>query len=150
MADTDLAPVNTGEIQDTRNPDGTFKEGASGNPTGRPLGARNYSTLYREGLKKLAQMNNMAPEELEEEIMANGVKLARAGDYRFYRDHLDREHGKPTQRIVGDIDLTHRETVDTAAIKELTKALNEVHRRGGSTGDGGTASPVDTEAQGTK
>lgn len=36
---------------------------------------------------------------------------------------------------------------DTEAIKALTKKLNELYRSGGSTGDGGTANAVDTQAQ---
>lgn len=36
---------------------------------------------------------------------------------------------------------------DTEAVRELTKTLNEIHRSGGITGNGGITRPVDTQAQ---
>jgi len=70
--------------------DTQFKEGESGNPNGRPLGQKNYSTLYKEALIKLAKLNNKKPDELEIEMISKGILSARAGDYRFYKDVLDR------------------------------------------------------------
>lgn len=76
-----------------------FKEGKSGNPNGRPLGQRNYATIYREALIKLATINNKTPEELETEILSNALLSARKGDYRFYKDLLDRLHGTAQNNI---------------------------------------------------
>lgn len=73
-----------------------FKEGESGNPNGRPLGQRNYATIYREALIKLAELNGKAPDELENEILSNALLSARKGDYRFYKDVLDRLYGTAT------------------------------------------------------
>ena len=75
-----------------------IKGGKSPNPNGRPKGQRNYITLFREAMIKLAQMNNKTPDELEEEILQMGIKKARLGDYRFYQDILDRAYGKPVQK----------------------------------------------------
>lgn len=74
-----------------------FSKGESGNPNGRPLGQKNYATLYREALIKLAKLNDKEPEELELEILSKGIMNARSGDYRFYKDVLDRIHGQATQ-----------------------------------------------------
>lgn len=57
---------------------------------GRPIGQKNYATLYREALIKLAKLNDKEPEDLEMEILSKGIMNARAGDYRFYKDLLDR------------------------------------------------------------
>ncbi len=82
-----------------------FKKGQSGNPEGKKVGQRNYATIYREALIKLASINNKTPEELEEEILSSGLLNARKGDYRFYKDILDRLYGQPKQSsaITGNI-----------------------------------------------
>ena len=65
---------------------------------GRPKGQRNYATIYREALVKLATMNNMEPEEMETDILLKGLASARKGDYRFWKDLHDRLHGQATQK----------------------------------------------------
>lgn len=73
-------------------------QGQSGNPNGRPKGQRNYATIYREALKKIAESQNMTAEEIEELMVQSGLKKAIRGDYNFYRDTMDRLHGKPLQK----------------------------------------------------
>ena len=75
-----------------------FKKGKCPNPEGRPVGQRNYATIYLEALQLLADKNASTPEKLEAEMIANGAMLARKGDYRFYKDVLDRLHGQATQK----------------------------------------------------
>ncbi len=74
------------------------KKGETHNPYGRPLGQKNYATLYREALIKLAKANKKAPDELEIEILSKGILNARSGDYRFYKDLLDRLYGTAISR----------------------------------------------------
>jgi hypothetical protein len=82
-----------------------LKKGETANPNGRPLGQRNYSTIYREALLILADKNATTPEKLEAEMIANAAILARKGDYRFYKDVIDRAYGSAPQmiEIKGDI-----------------------------------------------
>lgn len=75
-----------------------WKPGETGNPNGRPKGQRNYATIYREALIKLAKLNDKSPEELEDEILSKGLLNARKGNYSFYKDVLDRLHGKALER----------------------------------------------------
>lgn len=75
-----------------------FKKGESGNPNGRPKGQRDYATIYREALIKLATLNDKTEEEIENEILSNALLSARKGDYRFYKDLLDRLYGTPVNR----------------------------------------------------
>lgn len=76
-----------------------WKKGApSPNPNGRPNGQRNYATIYREALLILADKNSTTPERFEAEMVANGAVLARKGNYKFYKDILDRIHGTPVSR----------------------------------------------------
>jgi Family of unknown function (DUF5681) len=79
-----------------------FVEGESGNPDGRPKGQRNYATIYREAMLILADKNTTTPEKLEAEMVANAAVLARKGDYRFYKDFMDRLHGTAVQRTEGN------------------------------------------------
>ena len=81
------------------NKDTQFKDGESGNPNGRPLGQRNYATIYKEALIKLAELNHKSPEELEEEIVSAGLLNARKGNYQFYKDVLDRIHGTAQNNV---------------------------------------------------
>lgn len=84
-----------------------LKKGETANPNGRPLGQKNYATLYREALIKLAEANNTTPDDLELSILRKGILSARSGDYRFYKDLLDRLHGQATQKtdISGNIQV---------------------------------------------
>ncbi len=76
-----------------------IKKGERLNPNGRPKGQRNYATIYREALIKLGELNNKTPDELEDEIISKGILNARSGDYAFYKDILDRLHGKAAQVV---------------------------------------------------
>jgi len=92
-------PENTGEVLDNRNPDGTFKKGMSGNPAGKPLGAKNFNTLFEKALIHIAELNGKDPEDFDMEIIAKGIELARKGDYRFFKDITDRRFGKAQDKM---------------------------------------------------
>lgn len=66
---------------------------------GRPKGQRNFETIYIEAMKILANKNSTTVEKLEAEMVANAAVLARKGDFRFYKDMMDRLHGTATQKI---------------------------------------------------
>jgi hypothetical protein len=97
-----------------------FEKGESGNPNGRPLGQKNYATLYREALIKLAELNGKTPEDLETEIISKGLMSARAGDYRFYKDVLDRLLGTAVQKIDHS---TLGESLNPERIKERATSI---------------------------
>jgi hypothetical protein len=74
-----------------------FKKGESGNPAGRPKGARNYRTLFIEAYKHIAKDLKLGknPDALLVEILKRGIKEALKGNYSFYKDIMDRLYGKP-------------------------------------------------------
>ena len=78
----------------------------SPNPKGHPKGQRNYSTIYWEALRKIGETKGMTPEEVEEELHRSGLNKALKGDYNFYRDTLDRRHGKPLQKVEADVTVS--------------------------------------------
>mgnify|MGYP006055707927 CR=1 FL=1 len=70
-----------------------------GNPGGgRPNGSLDFKTKFYKVIDKLAEQNNLTPEEVEEQILLVGYKKAKDGDYSFYRDLMDRIHGRPVQK----------------------------------------------------
>jgi hypothetical protein len=121
------------------------KPGETHNPNGRPKGQRNYATIYREALKKIAIANEKTPEELEEMLEETGLKQALKGNFHFWKDIRDRIHGKaPEKQTTVNVNV-HNEY--PAAVQELTQKLNELYRGTGFRGDGKSASPVDPETQ---
>ena len=80
-----------------------FQKGESGNPNGRPKGARNRSTLVREWLEVKQKAKNPITgqtEDLEQQdIMTLAlIKKAREGDVQAYRELMDSAHGKVEQK----------------------------------------------------
>lgn len=92
---------NTEKITDKRlkNLRPAWKKGdPTPNPNGRGKGVRNFQTIYMEAMKILADKNSTTVEQLEAEMVANAAVLARKGDFRFYKDTMDRLHGSPVNR----------------------------------------------------
>jgi hypothetical protein len=72
---------------------------------GRPPGLRNYATIYKDAMAMLAKKNATTVEKLEAEIVANGMLMARKGDFRFYKDNLDRLHGTAVQKSENNLNV---------------------------------------------
>lgn len=69
-----------------------------GNPGGgRPKGSLDFKTKWERMVEKIAMQNNLTPEDIDEQLLLVGYKRAKEGDYSFYRDAMDRIHGKPMQ-----------------------------------------------------
>ena len=89
---------------------------------GRPPGQRNYKTIQREALMKIGSTLNMTLEEVETTIHEVGLKKAIKGEYNFYKDYMDREHGKVADKTVN---LNLNVPVEpTQRLKDLAKKLN--------------------------
>lgn len=78
-----------------------MKKGESGNPAGRPKGARNYKTLFKETYKHIAGDLKLGkePDTLMVKLFERGIIEALKGNYSFYKDIMDRMFGKPKERI---------------------------------------------------
>lgn len=75
---------------------------------GRTTGSRDFNTIYKAALEKLAKENNKTPEELEDEMLAMGIVQSRKGQFHFYKDTLDRRHGKAKENIELSGELTSK------------------------------------------
>jgi len=69
------------------------------NKNGRPAGQRNYATIYKEALAKIAEAKDMTSQEIEDMLIETGLGKALEGDFKFYKDIQDRIHGQPAQSI---------------------------------------------------
>lgn len=79
-----------------------FEKGESGNPNGRPKGARNRSTIAKQWLEVSQKIKNPITgkeENLEQQdIMTLAlIKKARNGDVSAYKELMDSAYGKIMQ-----------------------------------------------------
>jgi hypothetical protein len=81
-----------------------WKKGESGNPNGRPKGAKNRSTIARRWLEVNQSLKNPLTGEQEtmsqEDLMTLAlIKKAREGDVTAYKALMDSGYGAPLQQI---------------------------------------------------
>jgi hypothetical protein len=81
-----------------------FKKGESGNPNGRPKGARNRSTIAKYWLDVNQKLKNPLTNQEEtmsqEDLMTLAlIKKAREGDVAAYKALMDSGYGAPLQQI---------------------------------------------------
>jgi len=90
-------PKKAGDKQETRNPDGTFKPGVSGNPEGKKPGTRSFTTKVREALEKIAEGRDYTYEQaFIKAILKKAIVDQDTGMMRTVWEQLD---GKPLQRM---------------------------------------------------
>ena len=78
-------------------PECRWKPGQSGNPRGRPV-ERPITQAIREAL----DAGDIASVK---ELAATGLRRARAGDFRFWREVLDRLDGPVRQELAADVTM---------------------------------------------
>ena len=76
-----------------------WKKGQSGNPRGYKLGQRNRKTVIMAAIKRLAEMKEMNPEDIEELIQAVGIEKAVKGNFFFYSELSNGLYGKITDKV---------------------------------------------------
>lgn len=81
-----------------------WEKGESGNPNGRPKGAKNRSTIARYWLEVNQKLKNPLTGESEtmsqEDLMTLAlIKKAREGDVNAYKALMDSGYGAPLQQV---------------------------------------------------
>jgi len=66
---------------------------------GRPKGQKNFATIYREAIEKIAQSKGQTADQFEIEMAEQAIRKGFNGDTRFYTDTMDRVHGKAQQHV---------------------------------------------------
>ena len=93
-------PVKTGDNQETRNDKGQFVPGVSGNPAGKPVGSKSFTTKVKEALAKIADGKDYTYEEaLVKAVMKKAIVDQDPKMIQLIWNYLD---GKPTQKTVID------------------------------------------------
>ena len=92
-----------------------FQPGVSGNPKGKPKGARHFSTLIREAIKKVAEGDDEPADRL---IVKQLVERAKKGDLAAIDRVIDRVDGKAEQNINLDADVIIEDNFLTEEQKE--------------------------------
>jgi len=69
------------------------------NRTGRPVGSKNFSSLFDVALKKLVQQKKLSMKDPETQMVLTAVLKALEGNYSYFRDLMDRKYGKPKESI---------------------------------------------------
>jgi len=88
-------PAKSGQSQDTRDDKGRFKEGQSGNPDGPGAGYVQFKTKFQEAVTRIAEKReDLEPEDVDVKIVMRGVVQALNGNFKFFKDILDRRFGK--------------------------------------------------------
>lgn len=91
-------PVNTGQKQVGRAKT-QFKKGQSGNPNGRPLGSKNFTTDFNEAIKEIADLNKISISDARKVLFRKAYAEAKDGSFPFYKDIMDRYYGKPMESL---------------------------------------------------
>jgi len=110
---------NNGDVIGKDPATGQFKPGHT-MAKGRPLGSRNWNTVFSEAMVKIAAANNKTPEELEIMLQEVGINRALRGDHRYWSELQKRNYGDIQKQV-------HVTTDDEPSdkIKRLAEAINE-------------------------
>ena len=103
-----------------------FKKGESGNPNGRPKGAKNRSTIARYWLEVNQKLKNpltgIDEQMSQEDLMTLAlIKKAREGDVSAYRALMDSGYGAPVQVVEQTNTNVDLSDLSTEEIKDLLK-----------------------------
>jgi len=123
IEETNQTSIELSDNQGTnRNPDGTWKEGVSGNPAGKPSGIKDFKTLFIEAIKKIAKERHLDPDSVEIDLVVRAIAEARAGNFKYYQDILDRKFGKPQQTLRSEMSGT----LKIEKLKDIDESLRKV------------------------
>ena len=116
-----IVPENTGKIREKvgyRHPpkEHQFKPG---NP-GRPLGSKNFTTLFDEAIRKIIKDQKINIKNPELDLVIKAVVEALKGNFKYYEDLMNRVYGRPTYNFEGK---TEREII-VQVIPEVAQRYN--------------------------
>ena len=96
-------PEITGNNQEIRDEKGKFVRGVSGNPAGRPKDSLSFKTKWLMFIDKIAEQNNITPDEVDKQMLTVAYKQMQSGDFRYWKDIQDRVYGTAVNKTETDI-----------------------------------------------
>lgn len=81
-----------------------WKKGESGNPSGRPKGSRNRSTIVRELLE--AKALDGGDGQVVDQLTRSLIQKAAEGDVRAYKELMDSAYGKVKDTMESNVTYT--------------------------------------------
>jgi hypothetical protein len=107
-----------------------WKKGESGNPSGRPKGSKNRSTIaaYWLGVEQKAKNPITGVDEImsqEDLLTLAQIKRAREGDTAAYKALLDSTYGAPTQQVEQVQTTYDFSNLNAEEVRELLKDARE-------------------------
>jgi len=123
MDNTNVQQEKTSEkvVTCIRNEKGQIISGTA-NPAGRPVGTRNFSTLFKEALKQIGETKGRTADEIEDDLVKRGILEALNGDFYFWNSVMDRNHGKPATKISFDDNV---ESIEVKIINSYNETKDE-------------------------
>lgn len=102
-----------------------FQPGESGNPSGKPKGTKNFTTLVRDMLKRVAVLKEGNPNNLTyEDVLADQViKRAIQGNDRVLKILWEQMDGRPRQQIDLSAELGDDSRQSIADLTELFRGM---------------------------
>ncbi len=97
-----------------------WKKGQSGNPAGKPKGARNRATIIRELLEAKATDGDG---QIADQLTRALIKKAAEGDVMAFRELFDSAYGKNTDKVENSIHYTKMGNVMVQDASGEVKAL---------------------------
>ena len=65
----------------------------------KPEGSLNFTTLFKKAIKKIAEDENIDIDSIELAIVKKAIDKAKKGDFRFFKDLMDRTRGKAQDQL---------------------------------------------------
>ena len=65
----------------------------------KPEGSLNFTTLFKKAIKKIAEDENIDIDSIELAIVKKAIDKAKKGDFRFFKDLMDRTRGKAKEQL---------------------------------------------------
>ena len=96
----------------------------------RPKGSKNYETRRREAIIELGKLNKKTPEEIEVMLHTKAIGEALKGDFRYYKDDMDRTYGQPVAKteLSGTIQVDEIKK-NTEMVKDLIESFKNGRRK---------------------
>jgi hypothetical protein len=117
---------NTGKNTGIANLKPAWKKGQSGNPKGRPLGARDRRTVIWAALKRIAEKKKMTPEEVEEALQVAGIEKGLKGSFFHYQEISNGLYGKITDK--SEVEFKGKTLADLMTAAAKTTASKNAKR----------------------